>query len=112
LISPGGTPPYTTIPYDFDYSGFVDAPYAVPPEGVSVTSVKSRHYRGFCRHNAEALKAAADVRAQGPALLGILAQIPQMKDGTRRKATAFLERSLADIASDEAVTKNLLKTCL
>jgi len=35
-----------------------------------------------------------------------------MSAGTRRKATAFLERSLADIASDQAVTSNLLKTCL
>ncbi len=112
LISASGVPPYTTVPYDFDYSGFVDAPYAVPPEGINVSSVKARHYRGFCRHNAEALKAAADIRAQGPALLGILAQIPQIKDGTRRKAAAFLERSLADIASDQAVTSNLLKTCL
>ena len=112
LISASGAPPYTTVPYDFDYSGFVDAPYAVPPEGISVSSVKARHYRGFCRHNAEALKAAADIRAQGPAMLGILAQIPQMSAGTRRKATAFLERSLADIASDQAVTSNLLKTCL
>jgi hypothetical protein len=112
LVSASGAPPYTTVPYDFDYSGFVDAPYAVPPEGINVSSVKARHYRGFCRHNAEALKAAADIRAQGPALLGILAQIPQIKDGTRRKAAAFLERSLADIASDQAVTANLLKTCV
>lgn len=112
LVSATGAPPLTTVPYDFDYSGFVDAPYAVPPEGVRVSNIKTRHYRGFCRHNAEALKAAADIRAQGPALLGTLAQIPQMKDGTRRKAAAFIERSLADIASDEAVTGKLLKTCL
>jgi hypothetical protein len=46
LISPTGSPPYSTVPYDFDYSGFVDAPYAVPPEGISVSSVKVRRYRG------------------------------------------------------------------
>jgi hypothetical protein len=112
LVSGNGAPPFTTIPYDFDYSGLVDAPYAVPPEAIAVPSVKSRYYRGFCRHNAEALRAAADIRAQGPALLGIIGQIPQLKDGTRRKATAFLARSLADIASDQAVTANLFKTCV
>jgi hypothetical protein len=112
LISAGGTPPYSTVPYDFDYSGLVDAPYAVPPEGIKVSSVKSRYYRGFCRHNAEALKAAADIRAQRPAMLAVLGQIPQLSEGTRRKATAYLERSFADIASDQAVTANLLKTCV
>ena len=112
LVSASGAPPFTTVPYDFDYSGLVDAPYAVPPEGINVSGVKARYYRGFCRHNAEALRAAADIRVQGPALLGILGQIPQMKEGTRRKAATFLGRSLADIASDQSVTSNLLKTCL
>jgi hypothetical protein len=41
-----------------------------------------------------------------------LSQIPQLKEGTRRKAASFLERSFADIATDQAVTANLLKTCV
>jgi len=112
LISAAGAPPYTTIPYDFDYSGLVDAPYAVPPEAVKVSNVKVRRYRGFCRHNAEALKAAAEIWAQRPALLAVFSQIPQLNEGSRRKASAFLDKSLADIASDQAVTQNLLKTCV
>lgn len=40
--------PYV-IPYDFDYCGTVDAPYAVPPEQFNTTSVKERVYRGFGR---------------------------------------------------------------
>lgn len=112
LVGPGGSPPFATIPYDFDYSGLVDAPYAVPPEAINVASVKTRRFRGFCRHNAETLKAAAEIRDQRAALLAIIAQVPQMSDGTKRKATAFIERGLSDIASDQAVTQNLLKTCV
>jgi len=112
LISANAGPPFTTVPYDFDYSGLVDAPYAAPPEGINVSSVKVRRYRGFCRHNAEALKAAADIRAQQPAMLAVFAQIPQMAESTRRKATAFLTKSFSDIATDAAVTKNLLATCV
>lgn len=112
LIVPAGATLMSTVPYDFDYSGFVDAPYAVPPEGISVSSVKKRYYRGFCRHNAEALKAAAEIRAKQPAMLAVLAQIPQLNESTRRKASAFLDKSFADIASDQAVTENLLKTCV
>ena len=84
----------------------------MPPEAIKVSSVKTRRYRGFCRHNAEALKAAAEIRARRPAMLAVIAQVPQMNEGTRRKASAFLERSFADIATDEAVTQNLLKTCV
>jgi len=112
LIAAANATLLSTVPYDFDYSGFVDAPYAVPPEGIKVSSVKTRRYRGFCRHNAEALKAAADIRAQRGAMLAVLTQIPQLNESTRRKASAYLERSFQDIASDQAVTANLLKTCV
>ena len=37
------------VPYDFDYSGLVDAPYAVPPEGMGISSVRTRVFRGLCR---------------------------------------------------------------
>ena len=112
LISASSGPPWTTVPYDFDYSGLVDAPYAAPPEGINVSSVKVRRYRGFCRHNAEALKAATDIRAQQPAMLAVFSQIPQMAESTRKKATAFLAKSFSDIATDDAVNRNLLKNCV
>lgn len=39
----------TAVPYDFDYSGMVDTPYAIPPEGLEISNVKSRVFRGLCR---------------------------------------------------------------
>ena len=50
LFSAGGAP-YTSIPYDFDYSGIVDAPYAVPNPRFKLRSVKNRLYRGRCMNN-------------------------------------------------------------
>jgi hypothetical protein len=38
--------PYV-VPYDFDYAGLVDAPYAVPNEHLSITTVRERYYKGF-----------------------------------------------------------------
>ena len=35
----------TIVPYDFDYSGLVDADYAVPYEGLALESVRERRYR-------------------------------------------------------------------
>ena len=36
------------VPYDFDLSGFVDAPYAFPPPDLRLKRVTQRRYRGFC----------------------------------------------------------------
>ncbi len=39
----------TAVPYDFDHSGIVDAPYALPPEELGLESVRERLYRGYCQ---------------------------------------------------------------
>ncbi len=36
------------VPYDFDHSGMVNAPYAKPAEALLMSSVKERRYRGYC----------------------------------------------------------------
>ncbi len=39
---------YKPVPYDFDYSGMVNAHYALPPDNLDIKSVTDRLYRGFC----------------------------------------------------------------
>jgi len=48
LISPDSTRVPYTVPYDFDYSGIVDAPYSIPPPELELNSVRDRLYRGYC----------------------------------------------------------------
>jgi hypothetical protein len=36
------------VPYDFDLTGMVDAPYAISPPALELQSVKERMYRGYC----------------------------------------------------------------
>ena len=100
------------VPYDFDYSGFVNAPYAAPPEGIPVGSVRERRYRGHCIHNAQALQAAAEFRAKRAELLAVLGSIPQLDEGRRKSASEYLDGFFRNIATDEDVTKRLLRTCI
>jgi hypothetical protein len=46
LRDPDGRP--ITVPFDFDFSGIVDARYAVPDQSLPIRSVRQRHFRGFC----------------------------------------------------------------
>ena len=112
LIGAPGSQVLIPMPYDFDFSGLVDAPYATPPETVKVSSVRQRRYRGFCRDNGHALAAAAQLRARRGEIIGVLGQIPGLNGGSQRKAAAYLDRFFADIASDASVQDKLLKTCV
>jgi hypothetical protein len=107
-LAPGAVTP---IPYDFDYSGYVGAPYAVPPEQMSLSSVKQRFYRGYCVHNPQALVVARQMLAAKPQMLGVLAQTPGLEPRTLQRATSFLNGFFNDIASDEITSAKVLKRC-
>ena len=113
LIGPvPGSTQYAPVPYDFDFSGFVGTPYASPPEQVPIDDVRERYYRGYCAHNAQAMQAAAAMRAARGDLLATLAAIPGLESRPKERATSYLERFFADIATDESVRAKVLKNCL
>jgi hypothetical protein len=100
------------VPYDFDFSGMVGTPYATPPDQLPISNVRERLYRGYCAHNPQAMRAAAEMRAARGELLGILAATPGLEERARNRATTYLERFFADIATDQLVTTKVLKNCL
>lgn len=109
VMAPGAIVP---IPYDFDYSGFVDTPYATPPAELDISDVRSRFYRGYCMHNREVIAAAQQMRAERGAMLGVLAEVPGLEPGTRQKAAAYLEKFFADIRTDADVSSKVLGRCI
>jgi hypothetical protein len=48
LVALDSTAVPTTVPYDFDHAGLVNAPYAHPAEELLMNSVRERRYRGYC----------------------------------------------------------------
>ena len=107
-LGPGTVIP---IPYDFDFSGLVSAPYAMPPDELRLNSVRQRFYRGYCSHNVQAAAVAGQMRAARPAILTALTQVPGLEERTRNRATSYLEGFFADIATDASVGK-LLNRCV
>ncbi|WP_309662481.1 hypothetical protein [Sphingomonas sp.] len=108
LLSGAAAGGYLPVPYDFDYSGLVNAPYAVTPDGKG--DVLKRRYMGYCRHNAEVIAFAAALRARRPALLSALSEVP-MEPSTLRRATSYLDGFFSDIADDGKTSAKVLKTC-
>ena len=100
------------VPYDFDASGLVDAPYAVPSESLGMSSVRERRYRGYCAHNSHALAAAAEFRAKQSQIVGLLSTIPGLNERPRAGAAAYLGNFFRDISTDEMLNKRVLKTCI
>jgi hypothetical protein len=99
------------VPYDFDYSGLVDAPYAVPARTLGIGSVRDRLFRGPCRTPEEwapyfdkLLDAKAD-------LLALYDTLPGLNDRYRRDAKSYLEQFYRTIGSPALIKREIIDKC-
>jgi hypothetical protein len=99
------------IPYDFDFSGFVDPPYATPPAELQIDNVRQRKFRGYCVHNPQTAVVAVEMRNARPRMLAALASTPGLDAKTLNRAQTYLDGFFKDVANDAAVAA-LLKRCI
>ena len=112
LGMPGfGSEGYTPVPYDFDYSGLVDASYAIPGPDLGVTSVRERYYLGPCRSD-EAYRAAIDYIDQyREEILQIVNDFEYLEEKKRKSVISYLEDYFAEAGTDYMLKNSLQKTC-
>jgi hypothetical protein len=111
LLQAPDSPALIPVPYDFDFAGMVSPPYAAPPGGVHIASVRVRLYRGYCRDNDYALTMMETMAAKRSLLLGQLDDIPQLSVIKRNGAKAYLDGFFDQIATPEKRNR-LLRSCL
>jgi hypothetical protein len=101
-----------TVPYDFDYSGLVDAPYAVPAKELPIEYVRDRLYRGPCRTEAEWQPYLQQMRTAKPAFIEILDTQSGLTDKYRKSAKNYIEEFYKLIDRPGNVKEMLIRPCL
>ena len=99
------------VPYDFDYSGLVNAPYSIPPEGIRVRDVRTRFFRGYCRFNDQLPAVIGDLRARRAAFYNLIDNEARLDAGHKRSAHAFLESFFAVLDDPQRVASELTNHC-
>jgi hypothetical protein len=100
----------TPVAYDFDYSGLVNAPYATPPDAIPVPSVRTRYYRGLCRHNDAVRAGAGTFLSARPAVESALTAIKELPASDRDNIRKYLAAFYDDLATPKDIDK-LVKGC-
>jgi hypothetical protein len=99
------------VAYDFDSSGFVNAPYAKPPVMVPVKSVRTRYYRGLCQFNAQATEVAHWMLEQRAALSSSIASTPKLSQSAKNSATRYLESFFDEISDPDKLQHLIVDHC-
>lgn len=106
-----GAAPYTPIPYDFDYSGIVDAPYAEPPPQFKLRNIKERLYRGRCPHNDLLDETFAYFLGKEAEIRGLLDELADLDERNRKQVTDYLDSFFEDISDPQKKERTFISNC-
>lgn len=79
------------VPYDFDFAGLVDAPYAIPAPELGTESVRERVYRGFARNMAELQAVIAIFKEKKDSIYSLINNFALIKSSEREIMIKYLE---------------------
>lgn len=99
------------VPYDFDVSGLVDAPYALPPDGLKQRNVRDRLFRGFCRPPPYLDDAVASYQAARAAIYALVSELDGLDDKNRRQVTRFIDGFYAILDDPEQFQAQIAGAC-
>ena len=99
------------VPYDFDYSGLVDARYAVPSKQFNITSVRDRVYRGPCRTAAEFQPFFDKFIAVKAQVMALFDSISGIDAGFRKDAQKYVEGFYQTISKPGDIKRAFIDEC-
>ena len=98
-------------PYDFDSSGFVDAPYAIPPESLGINRAAERVYRGYCADNGELASVAGEFRAHRAEMMALINGEARLDEHFRAKTDRFVDGFFAVLDDPARVQREIVRRC-
>lgn len=107
----------SAVPFDFDFSGIVDARYAVPDQSLSIRTVRQRVFRGFCpdqmNRGPEAYQAVIDLLQERKEEIYALWRTQEGLDpGRVRDTLEYLDEFYEILDRPDRVQRDLLGQCL
>lgn len=99
------------VPHDFDHSGFVNAPYATPPEGIQVRNIRERLYRGLCRFNDQTRAAANVYRSRRDRLYAVIDSDTRLAPARRRAARTYIEGFFEILDNPQRFERDIIEDC-
>lgn len=98
------------VPYDFDFSGIVNAPYAIPDPSLGIKDVRERYYRGWCfkMDMTDTVQRFADAEED---ILSLWRDLPWLDDGQKNRAVRYLEVFFEEVQSIERAERRFLRDC-
>lgn len=98
------------IPYDFDFSGAVETPYATPAPGLPIKTVRQRFYRGWCWPGQDTDATLREFRAARPRIEELYRTFPYLDDHVSDETLTYFGQFF-DAIDTPARARRFLRDC-
>ena len=102
---------YIPVIYDFDSSGYVNAPYAETPPDLNLRSVRQRIYRGFCTEPEVLETALGEFRLHREALLELANETLYESKWMARSAVKYIDSFYTVIDNPKQLSRQITEVC-
>jgi hypothetical protein len=99
------------VPYDFDWSGAVNARYAFPDARFKTRSVTTRIYRGDCRDEKALRPVTEGFMAKRPAIDALFAGLPQLSAERVKEMRTYFDEFWALAARPSSLARDIADGC-
>jgi hypothetical protein len=111
LLSATEGPPYTPLPYDFDFAGLVNAPYAAANPAFKLPNVRVRLYRGQCSNNELLPDTIQHFLDKKDAVYAIIDELDMFSSKARRGTTSYVNSFYRDIMNPKLIQQRIINYC-
>jgi hypothetical protein len=111
LMQVKGIPDPVAVPYDFDFSGVVNAHYAIPAAQTNITTVRQRAYRGFCRPEADLMSILARFSQQREAIYALYQNNPFLDQKQIKSTLSYFDDFYEVVNNPKKVKREFLDGC-
>ena len=99
------------VPYDFDSSGLINAPYAALPANVPIRKITQRYFYGWCKEPRRFREAAARLLARRDDAIALVRNFQPLESYYRKRAERYLEESFEYLDDPDYVDRYIIGRC-
>lgn len=101
----------TAVPYDFDYCGIVNPPYAIPSEILPIDNIRQRLFRGPCREFDTYTEILEKFRQKKDEIYALIKNSEFLDKNTQSYMVSYLDAFYEIINSPQQASKEFSVNC-
>ncbi len=99
------------VPYDFDYAGMVNTPYAIPSPSLPIVQVRDRFFKGSCKAREDFQYSIDSFNQKQSEIIVLIEETDQVNKKFKKTAVKYIESFYSIINDNDEFSQFINRTC-